>query len=75
MFAGAVGLNVKSSERITLQKVASCAPIITKPYAEVTNLSFGAASNMDQYIPYNMGPVIEVADYTYSFDTHYQRWL
>jgi len=64
------GLNAKASERVTLRKVATCAPIITKPYAELVNQSVDGGLEMDTYIFYNMGPVLDSASYTYSYNTH-----
>jgi len=61
-----LGLNAKAPERVTLRKVARCAPIITKPYAEIFNITFDAAGDVDQYILYNIGPIIETTNYTSS---------
>ena len=64
------GLNAKASERVTLRKVATCAPITTKPYAEFVNQSVDAGLEIDTFILYNMGPVLDSTSYTYSYNTH-----
>ncbi|KAE9364620.1 hypothetical protein N431DRAFT_354454 [Stipitochalara longipes BDJ] len=65
-----LGLNAKDSDRVTLRKVATCAPITTKPFAEIVNITYDTAGDVDKYILYNMGPIEGSATYTYSYNTH-----
>ena len=65
-----LGLNAHASNRVTLRKVATCAPIHTKPFAELVNFTYDTAGDQDQYIQYNLGPIINSTTYTYSYNVH-----
>jgi len=65
-----LGLNADEANRVTLRKVATCAPINTKPYAELVNFTYDAAGDKDLYIQYNMGPIVDSTTYTYSYNEH-----
>jgi hypothetical protein len=65
-----LGLNARASERVTLRKVATCAPIIANPYATVVNQSVDGGLEMDQYIQLMMGPIIQSSNWTYQYNTH-----
>ena len=64
-----LGLNADPSERITLRKVATCAPIIASPYAAVVNQSVDGGLEVDQIIQVAMGPLPGL-NFTYEYDTH-----
>jgi hypothetical protein len=64
-----LGLNANPSERITLRKVATCAPIIANPYAVVVNQSVDGGLEVDQFIQVAMGPA-EGPNFTYQYNTH-----
>jgi hypothetical protein len=65
-----LGLNAEASDRVTLRKVGTCAPIHTKPFAQIVNRTYDTAGDQDEYIDYNMGPILDSATYTYSYNTH-----
>lgn len=65
-----LGLNAKSSDRISIRKIATCAPLATAPYLEAYNLTV-ADGLIDKYIAVNIGPS-PGSPYTFSLNTHKQ---
>jgi hypothetical protein len=49
-----LGLNPKPSERVTFRKVATCAPVTTKPYVTVVNHSLNDGLELDVCMLFNM---------------------
>jgi hypothetical protein len=67
-----LGLNAKSSERVTARKVATCAPVHIAPYANFVNITFpdGRTDNYGQL--YLGAPGTNTTNVTYEYDFHAQ---
>ena len=66
-----LGINAAQSDRIQYRKVTTCSPIHTRGYVttfndtDPTHLAYG-----DILLQYNYGPVVNVSNFTYFYDTH-----
>lgn len=65
-----LGLIAPVSERITVRKATSCAPIHYSKYSTFQNMSIGDGS-YDPFLLLSVGPVVGVSDYTYAYNTHW----
>jgi hypothetical protein len=67
-----LGLNAKSSERVTARKVVTCAPVHIAPYANFVNITFpdGRTDNFGQL--YLGAPGTNTTNVTYEYDFHAQ---
>ena len=66
-----LGINAAQSDRIQYRKVTSCSPIHTRGYVttfndtDPTHVAYG-----DLLYQYNYGPIVNVSNFTYQYDTH-----
>ena len=66
-----LGINAVQSDRIQYRKVTSCSPIHTRGYVttfndtDPTHLAYG-----DLLLKYNYGPIVNISNFTYLYDTH-----
>jgi hypothetical protein len=67
-----LGLNAKSSERVTTRKVATCAPVHIAPYAESVNITFPDGSTDNYAMLYLGDPGTNLTNVTYVYDLHAQ---
>lgn len=66
-----LGIDAVPSERVTLRKVATCAPLHIAPYAIIVNQTIGSSDIVDEYIQIDIGEMSEVVgNWTYEYDTH-----
>lgn len=71
-----LGINAPEHDRITIQKVTTCAPLREKNFATISYGSPGTVTENDTFINYNYGPFIGgtgygiVTNYTYQYNTH-----
>ena len=66
-----LGIDAVPSDRVTLRKVATCAPLHLAPFATVANETIGTSDIVDEYIQVDIGPMSEVqGNWTYEYDTH-----
>jgi hypothetical protein len=63
-----LGLNAEMSERVTVRKVATCAPLHMKPYAVTVNKTIGPYE--DQWDEVYAGPIEGVENFTYEYNRH-----
>lgn len=64
-----LGLDSKASERVTVRKVSTCAPIDVRPYAQLVNKTFGGV--VEEYLQLFMGPVEGTsANWTFEYNTY-----
>lgn len=65
------GLNAPLTDRITLRKKATCAPLDLEPYMQVSNQTVGDGASVDEYLEFLLGPITEYDPYsTTRYDTH-----
>ena len=66
-----LGINAAQSDRIQYRKVTTCSPVHTRGYVTTfndtnpTHLAYG-----DLILEYNYGPIPNVSNYTYFYNTH-----
>jgi hypothetical protein len=66
-----LGLNAPLSERITLRKLAVCAPLHLAPYVQILNKTIGDSSIVDEYIDVYIGGIQGTSEnWTYEYNTH-----
>lgn len=66
-----LGINAAQSNRIQYRKVTTCSPIHTRGYVTAfndTDPTHLAYRNI--LLQYNYGPVVNISNFTYSYDTH-----
>lgn len=67
----ALGINAPKSERIQYRKVTTCSPIHTRGYATIFNdTNPEDLANGDTFQRFFYGPVPQISNYTYEYDTH-----
>lgn len=65
-----LGIDAIPSERVTLRKVATCAPLHMSPYATLKNVTIGNGI-VDEYLQVNIGEMSETnGNWTYEYDIH-----
>jgi hypothetical protein len=62
-----LGIDSVPSERVTIRKVATCAPLHIAPYATLVNQTVG--NTIDEYAQVDIGPM-SGENWTYEYDTH-----
>ena len=73
-----LGINAPKHDRVTFQKVTTCAPLHQKNFATIAYGSPGTVTENDTFINYNYGPMVGgtgygiVSNYTYEYNMHAQ---
>lgn len=62
-----------SAERVTLRKVATCAPLHLSPYATLVNQTLGDGAT-DEFLLVDIGKMSEAGNWTFEYDTH-SSWI
>jgi len=68
-----LGLDASHSDRVSVRKVATCAPVGLKQYMEIKNVTVDGfyGPMLDVYLQYFLGPIIDTgANWTYQYNTH-----
>lgn len=63
-----LGLNAKDSERVTVRKVSTCAPLHVSPYGNLSNQTLGPY--VDEFIQIYIGPIQGSTNWTYEYNKH-----
>ena len=63
-----LGINAKESQRVSVRKLATCAPLHMAPYGVIVNQTFGPYE--DEWAQVYAGPILDVSNYTYEYNQH-----
>lgn len=64
-----LGIDAVPSERVTLRKVATCAPLHLAPYVTLANKTLGDGA-IDEFLQVDIGEMSGAGNWTYEYDTH-----
>ena len=65
---GHLGINAAPENRLLLRYVVTCSPVRVQDYLQIENNTAEDAVYPLQV--YNMGPIVNITGYTYTYDTH-----
>lgn len=66
-----LGIDAIPSERVTLRKVASCAPMHMKPYSTIQNITIGGGDYVDEFLQLNIGEFAGASgNWTFEYNLH-----